>query len=118
MLDRDRMPYLTVFLLIATPLLTEVMMRTLVPGAWSRVRWAILVGLGVFVGWTVPMRVLPMLPDAEHVLSAALGVAFALLVAAGGWFRDAFWTGPSEADVALTGRRSALAREPMPRMRV
>lgn len=103
------MPFLTLFLVAVAPLAVEWFFSSTVPTLWRHPRWFVLPVGAAALGWWVPMEVLPALPMVEHVLSAFLGLVFGLLVALLGHFRQTFWTGPSEEEVARTGRRSAMA---------
>lgn len=103
------MPYVTLSLIVLAPLVVELVFGRLIPTLWARPRWVVLPLGTLLIGWSLPLGVLPALPYGGAVLTALLGLSAGCLVATLGLFRDTFWTGPTESDIARTGRRSAVS---------
>lgn len=100
------MPYLTILLVASVPLIVEWLLSSILPVVWHKPRWVVLPLAAGAVGWFVPMGILEAVPWAGQALAVFLGVFLGLLVAIGGHFRATFWSGPSDEELAVTGRRS------------
>jgi hypothetical protein len=103
---------LTLAALLAGLLFLEVAMTRLMPAPWRLGRWFLLPVYGVAIADILPLGLIPFPTFLDTITSYLLALFLAVLVAAGGHFRDAFWRGPTGDELARTGRRSVYERAP------